>query len=156
MNVWDSQNRLFARVFGGHTSSFTYGPDGLRRQSVVDTTATTYVLDGQNVVQGYSGGSLVGSYLYGPRGPECKMDSSGNTLFWFLYDGHGNAIAEVLPDGSIRRAGANEILLKYDVWGGIRNTQELPAPWSPLLYCGSLGHPSENATGLLVTPLTFR
>ncbi len=52
-------------------------------------------------------------------------------------------------DGSIRRTGANEILRKYDVWGGIRNTQELPAPWSPLLYCGSLGHPSENATGLI-------
>ncbi len=42
-------------------------------------------------------------------------------------------------DGSIRRTGANEILRKYDVWGGIRNTQELPAPGAPALR-GQLGH----------------
>ncbi len=76
-NTWDSQNRLVQTMYNGVTSSFTYGSAGLRRSAAAGGVTTHYVLDGQNVVQGHSGGALVGSYLYGPRGPECKMDADG-------------------------------------------------------------------------------
>ena len=73
----------------------TYGPDGLRRQSVVDTTATTYVLDGQNVVQEVTGADRV-TTLWGPRGPEARIAPDESAL-WYVYDAHGNVLGRWTP-----------------------------------------------------------
>ena len=38
-NTWDSENRMSQCVNCTNTSSFTYGADGIRRRSVVNTVA---------------------------------------------------------------------------------------------------------------------
>ncbi len=91
-SIWDSQNRLVQTTFNGVTTGFTSGPDGLRRTATTGGVTTQYILDGQNVAQEVNPAGTV-RYIWGPRGPECRIDASGDPL-WFLYDGHGNVIAE--------------------------------------------------------------
>lgn len=113
-NVWDSQNRLVQTTFNSTTTGFTYGPDGLRRTATSGGVTTQYILDGQNVAQEVSPAGSV-RYIWGPRGPECRISTSGDPL-WFLYDGHGNVIAEAgEPDEN-----GNPVkgMRNYGPWGG--------------------------------------
>lgn len=90
-------------MHNGVTSSFAYGPDGLRRTATTGGITTQFILDGQNVAQEVSPSGVV-SYLWGPRGPEARIDPAGNAL-WFLYDGHGNVLGEVNNDGVLNPDG---------------------------------------------------
>ena len=144
-NIWDSQNRLAQTIYNNVTSAFTYGPDGLRRTATAGGVTTQYILDGQNVVQEVTSGpsgSETTAYLWGPRGPECRTDANGTR--WFVYDGHGNLVAEA---GQPDQYGNPLLGLRsYDPWGGNTPSGSLV---SPLAYCGSLGHPTETDTGLI-------
>ena len=141
-SIWDSQNRLVQTTFNGVTTGFTSGPDGLRRTATTGGVTTQYILDGQNVAQEVNPAGTV-RYIWGPRGPECRIDASGDPL-WFLYDGHGNVIAEAgEPD---QYGNPIKGMRNYGPWGGSTQSGTLE---SSLTYCGSLGHPSENTTGLI-------
>jgi len=148
-NIWDSQNRLAQTAFNNVTSAFTYGPDGLRRTATSGSVTTQYILDGQNVVQEVSPSGVV-AYLWGPRGPEARIDPSGNAL-WFLYDGHGNVLGEINSQGVINPDGNGDPtpLRDFEPWGYVLNWQQVADNGNTLMYCGSLGHPSENTTGLI-------
>ncbi len=83
--TWDSQNRLASCAYGGQTSTFTYGADGLRRRMVTGSKTVDYLLDGQNVVREYTTQNgqqpvVSATYLIGPRGPEYKRDHNGPRL----------------------------------------------------------------------------
>jgi RHS repeat-associated protein len=145
-NTWDSQNRLRTCVTAQHTSSFTYGADGLRRQTVLDGQATTqYTLDSSMVIrENTTGGVNAGqvTYLCGPRGPEYRRTGGENgTVRWYCYDGLGSVLAEVDPAGYI--TGARQM----DVYGAPRATQG--SPTSKHAFVGGLGHPTEDDTGLI-------
>ena len=143
-NVWDLQNRLRQCTNNGVTSTFTYGADGLRRSMTVGTNPTVhYALDGQSVAQeGHlDNGDFVAdtTYLNGARGPECKIDASGNTV-WYIFDGLGSVVAEADDSGTVTATRA------YDVYGiprgGTSSTKHG--------FVGSLGHTTEPSTGGLI------
>ena len=63
--TWDVRGRLTGISATGSNSQFTYDPSGLRTGKVVDGVATSYLLDGQNVVSEISGGNSIHT-LHGP------------------------------------------------------------------------------------------
>jgi RHS repeat-associated protein len=86
------------------------------------------------------GGTVTALYLHGLRGPEYRKDSGGNVR-WYLYDGLGSVLGEVDPSGSVTGT------RKLDVYGAVRGTTGTLA--SKHGFCGGLGHPSEDDTGLV-------
>lgn len=153
---WDSQNRMTQCVNYGTTtttSTFTYGPDGLRRSmSVNGGTPTRYIWDGKSVAQEWvdsNSDSNVDSnetttYLNGLRGSEYRQDSSGQVR-WYLYDGLGSVIGELDSSGNVTTA------CKYDVYGGVRWTNPDPdTSASKHKFVGQLGHTTEESTGNLI------
>ena len=139
-NTWDSQDRLVQCVNGANTSSFAYGADGIRRQSTVNGTVTDFVLDTSVFVRERRAGNNVATYLAGARGPEYRRDDSTGAVRWYLYDGLGSVVGEVDPSGTISSS------RKYDVYGLVRGVS--PGGTSKHKFVGSLGHPSEDETGL--------
>ncbi len=133
------ENRLVQWVYIGTTSIFTYGSDGLRRSSTSGGTTTNFALDGDSVIRESQNGAVTATYLHGPRGPESRRDP--NVLRWYLYDGHGSVVGEVDPSGNVTAS------RKYDVYGAVRASAGTST--SNHKYCGSLGHPSEDGTGLI-------
>ena len=111
---------------------------------------TGFLLDRQNAVQEIQNGSPVATYLVGPRGMEYRQDASGQRR-WYIYDGLGSVIAEVDQDGKVNpdQQGNETPLRKYDVYGAIRNSQEVAPGTSSHKFVGSLGHTSENESGLI-------
>ena len=67
-------------------------------------------------------------------------DDSNNTVRWYVYDGLGSVLGEVDPNGNLtaRR--------KYDVYGVVRSGD---TGSSKQKFVGSLGHASEDETGLI-------
>jgi RHS repeat-associated protein len=161
--AWKSQNRLAQKVYNGHTSSFVYGPDGLRRQMTVDGITTDFVLDGQNVVQERVGGNPSATYFNGPDGVAYRQDDTvsvneydqdGNAVSrhpmrFYIFDGLGSVLAEVDINGKVNpdQNGVEHPLRRYEVFGKERGT---PVPsTSNHKFCGSLGHTTEDNTGLI-------
>ncbi len=113
--IWDAQNRMIKCITGANDySTFTYGPDGLRRTMTITqggvTKPTTYFLyEGQSVAcdQQDSDSDGVGDtnlaiYMAGPRGIEYRKalvdpgnPSSGYVVKWYIYDGLGSVMGEV-------------------------------------------------------------
>ena len=156
-NTWDSQNRLARCVKDGVSTSFIYGPDGLRRSMTVNngtsSTTTDYLLDGQNVVQELNETNFGGvrtltptvTYGMGPRGIEYREDASGRK--WYIYDGLGSVVAEVdsgqsSTDGSVTVTATRA----YNAYGAVRSSSGTSA--SSHKFCGGLGH-TTDATGLI-------
>jgi len=128
----------------------TYGADGLRRSMTTGGVTTSFLLDRQNVAQEIQNGSPLATYLVGPRGVEYRQDASGQRR-WYIYDGLGSVIAEVDQDGKVNpdQQGNETPLRKYDVYGAIRNSQEVAPGTSSHKFVGSLGHTTEDDTGLI-------
>jgi hypothetical protein len=167
---WDSQNRLRQCVWNNYTTSFTYGPDGLRRSTSFTppsgpTTTTHYLLDGQSVIMElqdvnsngtfFSGtppqaeaGEVKAVYCAGQRGIEFRLDSQGNRR-WYLYDGLGSVLAEVDDNGTMTYS------RKGDVYGGWRMVSGLDRPTmiAPLLTLPRLGHGQECLAVGYVLPI---
>jgi len=131
-------------VSGGNTSQFVYGADGLRRTSIVNGDPVHHVLDNGMMVREMvpSGQTLIpkATYLIGPRGPEYRRDDQTQAIRWYMYDGLGSVLAEVDPSGNLTAS------RKHDVYGlvcaGGSGT-------SRHKFVGSLGHTSEDETGLI-------
>ncbi len=166
VNTFDGQNRLVQCVYKGHTSTFTYGADGLRHSATVDGVTTYFVYDGQNMVQELQRGQdgqlhPSATYLTGPRGPECRIDEThqdegyydpasptkpaplqmrGRTS-WYVYDGLGSVVGEVDQNGNMTAS------TKYDAYGAVRGRTGTASTQHG--FVGSLGHLSEPNTGLI-------
>ena len=144
-NTWDSENRLTQCSYNGHLSTYTYGSDGLRRKSVVDGETTEYALEGQNVIREMkrnTQGQLVNkaTYLTGATGPVYRRDDVTGTYKWYVYDGLGSVVSEV------DESGTPSAPIAFDVYGQRRYGD---VGTSPNKFCGSLGHASEDETGLI-------
>jgi len=107
------------------------------------SVATDYVLDGQSVVQEIKGGATT-TYFNGLRGPECRIDSSGNAR-WNIFDGLGSAVQEVDDAGNVT------VVRELDVYGLPRSPEVVkPGETSGKhKFVGNLGHTSEGETGLI-------
>ena len=159
-NTWDSENRLVSCVKGTQTSAFTYGADGLRRTMSVSDSATpannlskTFLLDnGMPVAERQKTGAaattapsptdpLSVTYLQGARGPECVRDETSGTVRWYMTDGLGSVLGEVLPSGAV------DGKRKLDVYGVDRGkTGTLKSNQG---FVGNLGHQTDDSTGLV-------
>src|SRR5258706_11935143 len=140
-NTWDSQNRLITCVNGGNTSSFTYAADGIRHRSVLGANTTDFICDGPMFVREKLNGAVSATYLAGPRGPEYRRDDSAGTVRWYCFDGLGSVLGEVDPSGNLTASRS------YDVYGAVRTSAGTST--SKHKFVGSLGHPSEDETGLI-------
>ncbi len=144
-NYWDSQNRLRQCTYGGTTSTFTYGADGLRRSTTTNGVTTYYAIDGQAVAQELRSGVPFATYLNGPRGVEYRQDGSGNKS-WYLYDGLGSVVGE-LSDNT-----GNGVTVTatrhYDAYGAVLDSTG--SSTSGYDFCGQLGHTTEPETGGLI------
>jgi RHS repeat-associated protein len=153
-------------VTSGATSSFTYGADGLRRSTTVqsgnnDPVTTHYLLDGQSVVQEMQDpdddgslydtvgntttletGAVTATYCLGLRGIEYREDSSGRK--WYIYDGLGSVVAEV-DSGQPNESVAVTRTPGTDVYGNPVTTET----GSKHRFCGGLGHTTDSDTGLI-------
>ncbi len=139
-NTWDGQNRLTQCVFNGTTTTHTYGSDGLRRRTVEGATTTDYVLDGTSVVRTVVNNGVDRTYLHGARGPEYERIGANDPV-WYLYDGLGSVLGTVDKNGSVVST------RKYDVYGAVRGSTGPSG--TKHKFVGSLGHPSEDDTGLV-------
>jgi YD repeat-containing protein len=128
-------------VYNGNTSTFGYGADGLRHRETVNGTVTDYVLDGQSAVRELKAGVSQATYLTGITGPCYRRDDIAGTIRWYLYDGLGSVLAEVDPSGTVTAT------RKYDVYGAVRSSTGTST--SKHKFVGSLGHMSEDETGLI-------
>jgi len=107
---------------------------------VTGTNTTDYILDGANVIQEKLNGSVNARYLWGVRGPEYRRDASGS-YEWYVYDGLGSVIGTVDNHGNILST------RKCDVYGAVRGSSGPSGTRHK--FVGSLGHPSEEETGLI-------
>jgi RHS repeat-associated protein len=133
--------RLASCVYNGNTSTFGYGADGLRHRETVNGTVTDYAIDGQDAVRELKAGVSQATYLTGMTGPCYRRDDIAGTIRWYLYDGLGSVLGEVDPNGTITAT------RKYDVYGAVRSSTGTST--SKHKFVGSLGHPSEDETGLI-------
>jgi RHS repeat-associated protein len=99
------------------------------------------VIDGQNEVRELRAGVSQATYLTGITGPCYRRDDIAGTIRWYLYDGLGSVLGEVDPNGTITAT------WKYDVYGAVRSSTGTST--SKHKFVGSLGHPSEDETGLI-------
>ena len=138
--------RLAQCVNGTTTSSFTYGADGICRRTVVQTgqgtpVTTDSVLDNSMMVREMRGGTPYATYLTGPRGPECRRDDTTGQVRWYIYDGLGSVVGEIDPAGNMTTTRS------HDVYGLVRSSTGQRT--SAHGFVGSLGHTSEDNTGLV-------
>ncbi len=158
-NAWDSENRLRQSGVGTKTSTFTYGADGLRRTMTVSDSATpannlskTFLLDsGMQVAERQNTGAtattptisdpLSVTYLQGARGPECMREEGSGIARWYLTDGLGSVLGEVLPSGGV------DGKRKLDVYGVDRG--KTGTLGSSQGFVGNLGHQTDDSTGLV-------
>lgn len=144
-NTWDSQNRLAQCVNGSNTCNYTYASDGIRHRSAITnggtTTTTDFVLDNSMFVREMQGSTVKATYLMGARGPEYRRDDSTGAVRWYCYDGLGSVLGEVDSNGTLQASRT------YDVYGTVRTSAGTST--SKHKFVGSLGHPSEDETGLV-------
>jgi RHS repeat-associated protein len=139
INTWDGQNRLTQCGYGGSTTTHAYGADGLRHRMVSGAVTTDYVSDGQSMVRTLVGSSTDRTYFTATRGPEYERITTGSPS-WYLFDGLGSVVATVDANGTLIAT------RKYDVYGAGRNASP---PGTRHKFCGSLGHPTDDETGLI-------
>jgi RHS repeat-associated protein len=128
----------------------------------VDEVTTDFALDGQNVVQERVGENPSATYFYGPDGVGYRQDDttsvseydqdgqsvSRHPMRWYIFDGHGSVLAEVDNQGRINSdsQGIEHPLRRYEVYGNEIGTT--PST-SNQKFCGSIGHTTEDNTGLI-------
>jgi RHS repeat-associated protein len=110
--TWNARNQLTGLSSSSGSASFGYDPFGRREQSTIHGTTTSYLHDGDNVIQDLSGGNPQTNYLLGlgldqrygrsgtqgyvtdPLGSTLALaDSSGNLKTTYSYDPFGQATA---------------------------------------------------------------
>lgn len=133
--TWNARNQLTG-ITGPATASFTYDPFGRREQATLNGSTTSYLDDGQNVLEELSGTTVAASYLLGP-GPVqryARSDSTGTSSY--LTDALGSVIG--LANGS----GTLQTTYTYDPFGNA-TTSGTASP-SPYQYAGM----ATDGTGL--------
>jgi RHS repeat-associated protein len=97
-------------------------------------------------VETTSSGTTVTDYTLGARGVDAvsKTDSSGTSVGYPLYDGHGNRVATLTKSGSSFALGD---LRSYDAWGNVASGSQTGRPRGR--YVANLGHVQDDESGLV-------
>lgn len=94
---WNARGEL-ASVGGGTTAAYTYDPFGRQAQSTVNDTATSYLYNGNDVVQELSGTTPVANFLTSTAGQDLQMTTSSGTTSSYITDALGSTLG--LADSS--------------------------------------------------------
>lgn len=152
---WDALSRLvsFAKP-SAFSVDYLYRADGMRvaktEHDTGDNSYFKYYYDGQMPIEEsaapYGGLFTVTRNTLGVRGIDRieRVNSSGTTTGYPLYDGHGNMVATLAKSGSSFSLGD---IRSYDAWGVIRNGNATGDPKSR--YCANLGHVEDDESGLI-------
>ena len=102
---------------------------------------TDAVLDGSMMIREMRGGTAYATYLNGPRGPEYRRDDTNGAVKWYVYDGLGSMVGEIDPSGNMTATRSHDVYGLARTWTGQRTSAHG--------FVGSLGHTSEDNTGLI-------
>lgn len=136
--TYDSENRLrTASVAGGSSTTYDYDALGRRLSKVVGSTATYYLLDGDEEIAEYnSSGTVLRRYIMGPsvddRIARAEGSATSNPAKTYYHVNHqGSVIAIANANGSIAQQ------LAYDEYGNL-TSQQPPASTTgePFRYTG--------------------
>jgi hypothetical protein len=126
------QDRLSSVITNGVTTTFLYDYAGIRVRTVSGSTTNRFLIDPNNptgyaqVLEQRVNGSLVMSYILGDD--VIGQVSSGGTVSYLLYDGHGSTRQLSQPANTVVEQ------YNYDAFGvGLSLTN---APATTLLYAG--------------------
>jgi RHS repeat-associated protein len=138
-----SQNKL---------TEFVYRADGLRTQKTHTVSGTStythYRYDGQMGIEdldkSQSAYLTLTRYGLGARGLDVvsRTTSSGNTVSYPLYDGHGNNVSSLLKNGASFTVTDEKT---YDAWGALRSGGGTDKG----KHCANLGHKQDDESGLV-------
>jgi len=147
--TWDARNHLSTHAAGGTTTTYAYRLDGMRVSKGVDSTHySNYYYDGKMPIETASlsgSAATITRNCVGARGIDRveKTDSSGTSVYYPLYDAHGNNVASLAKSGGSYNVGD---FRSYDAWGLIRSGSTTGGPSGR--YCGSVGHVQDDESGL--------
>ncbi len=98
-NTYDARNQLVSTTMAGMQMRNVYNGEGLRVSKRTNGTLERYLLDGDRVVLELAeNGTTIGRNVYGIS---LVMRQSGGNTYQFLYNGHADVTALVLPNGQI-------------------------------------------------------
>ncbi len=145
---WDALNRMTMFSLYSATVAHQYRADGMRVKKSAAAGPTMYYYDGQmpmeTSVTALSQTTVTRNTL-GARGIDRieRIDSSGTTTGYPLYDGHGNMVATLAKNGSGFTVNDQRT---YDAWGVIRGGNTTGDPKGR--YVANLGHVDDDESGL--------
>lgn len=147
--TWDALNRMASYTSGSNTTNYTYRADGMRTKKDGPSTDDAYYYDGQmqmEEAETTSSSSTVTGYGLGARGIDyiAATTSSGTTVSFPVYDGHGNMVATLSRNGSSYVLGNQRI---FGAWGGVLSGSSSGDPKNR--YCANLGHVQDDESGLI-------
>jgi RHS repeat-associated protein len=120
---------VFGRMTGVRgdfgTASYKYQPDDLRLSKTVNGSTTTHIWDGADMVGEMQSGNISAKYLRG-MGLIGSVDS-GNTMRYYIHNGHGDTVKLTNSSGTVTRSYA------YDAFGVSAGTA---GDTNPFRYAG--------------------
>jgi len=130
--VHDSENRLVEANRSGIPSGFSaryfYDDAGHRVRKTVDGVTTTYVLDGNQLLEEYDGhGNLLRRYVHAGLDEPVRMNTVAGAEFYYHQDGLGSVVALTNASG---------FLVESYAYGPYGETTEASAVSNPFRYTG--------------------
>ena len=109
---YDYENRLIAASNGTVAAAYRYDPFGRRVARTVNSTTTSYLYDGDQVIAEYdASGALLRKYTYGPGIDEPILLQKGADSYYYHRDGLGSVTELTNSSGSVVES------YSYDAFG---------------------------------------
>jgi RHS repeat-associated protein len=124
---WNSRDEL-SSISGGMSASYGYDSLGRRTSTTMSGATTSYLLDGQNMVEELSGGSVTASLLDGPMVNQYYTFTAGSSQFSLLTDALGSTAALTGSTGAIQTQ------YTYDPFGSTTTSGTVSS--NPMHYAG--------------------
>ena len=108
--VWDARNRLVS-MSGGVTASFSYDPLGRRTSKTINSVASQFLYDGNDIAAEVGGGAIGTNYLRSLNidEPFIRQTSTGSEYY------HTDALGSTLALSS--SAGTTAVSYSYEAFG---------------------------------------
>ena len=122
---YDGLNRLVRTETGDTLAEYTYRPDGLRHNKVVDGVTTTHVWDGASMVLELENGAISNQYI---RGIGLIAANLGGASEYYIFNAHGDVTGLANTNGALVQ------VHDYDAFGNEKTPDA--ADSNPFRYCG--------------------
>ena len=135
---FNDYGEMTSAYVNGKQCSYSYRPDGLRINKMVDGVRTRHVLDGQNVSMDLNDDwSTKFSFIRGVR-LVGYIDGANGSKYFYNFNAHGDVLGAV---GGLNSTAQTRYT--YDAFG---NSSKTGSSANPFQYCGEY---TDNETGLI-------